>query len=320
LLNPEEVRSVAVIKHGALGDLVLTRPFLLSVREYFPLAEITLSIAGNYTLGAPSDLAERTHVSVAASAPGESALTSYRSFAALGRHDILFDLTQSARSRWIAVLNPARLKVGFARPDMTLPLSRSIYDILVPRTDYKFEAETFLDQLAVLGCSPAWPPEFAIDRIPRGDGPPIVLYFPTASTPEKCWNVDGFIRLLAILSSEFRRFRHVVLGGIAEWERRIVDDIAAHSDACPDVEFRQGGPESFDLIRTAALMISNDTGMRNYAIAAGTPTLGIFFRSIPFRYHPRFGLHRVVFDPGGSMPAFETVLGESRRLLMEIGT
>ena len=32
-LTPEDVRSVAVIKHAALGDMVLARPFFVAARH-----------------------------------------------------------------------------------------------------------------------------------------------------------------------------------------------------------------------------------------------------------------------------------------------
>jgi ADP-heptose:LPS heptosyltransferase len=265
--------------------------------------------------GAPSDLADRTHVSVAASAPGENAVTSYRSIAELGRHDLLFDLTETARSRWISVVNQANLKVGFVRSNFGFLLSRFIYDVLVPRTDHKFEAETFLDQLLVFGVNSDWPPDFGIERASETGKNPVVLYFPTASHREKCWDAGLFSQLLGSLSTEFRHGRHVVLAGIQKWEQKMAADIANPWLNSSNVEMRSAGPGDLDLIRDASLLISGDTGLRNYAIAAGTPTLGIFWLAPPYRYQPRFGDHRVVFSPDGSVPSLQQVLEVARKML-----
>ena len=55
--NPETVAKIAVIRHAALGDQVITRPFLVEARKFFPNAEITLVAVSNYQYGMPSDLA-----------------------------------------------------------------------------------------------------------------------------------------------------------------------------------------------------------------------------------------------------------------------
>jgi len=37
---PEQVHSIAIIRHAALGDMVLTRPFILECRRHFPNAKL----------------------------------------------------------------------------------------------------------------------------------------------------------------------------------------------------------------------------------------------------------------------------------------
>jgi hypothetical protein len=61
-IQPDDVKSVAVIRRAAAGDMVLTRPFLIELRGFFPNAKITLSLCCNYTGGVPNDLVDRVHV------------------------------------------------------------------------------------------------------------------------------------------------------------------------------------------------------------------------------------------------------------------
>ena len=58
----EDVGSIAVIRHAALGDIVLLRPFLFELRRFFPNASITLSLVSNYVYGAPEELVDRVHI------------------------------------------------------------------------------------------------------------------------------------------------------------------------------------------------------------------------------------------------------------------
>jgi ADP-heptose:LPS heptosyltransferase len=65
--------------------------------------------------------------------------------------------------------------------------------------------------------------------------------------------------------------------------------------------------QTIALMKAAQCVISNDTGIRNLAISTETPTVGIFFSTIPFRYWPRYGRHIAVFNADGSVPSVTAV-------------
>jgi len=60
--EPKNIKKIAVIRHAALGDQVIVRPFLVEARKFFPNAEITLVTVSNYLYGTPSELADNTVV------------------------------------------------------------------------------------------------------------------------------------------------------------------------------------------------------------------------------------------------------------------
>lgn len=312
-IAPEAVRSVAVIKHAALGDLVLARPFLTAVRKHFPNAHITFGAIANYLNGVPEDLVHRVHVAAGQFRPRPSFPTRVRSYRELGAHDLLFDITASSASMWIAALNPARIKVGYRHH----PLARFIYDIAIPRQIFRFEAENFLDQLAVLRLPLDWPPDFGYPPRTARDDPPYVLYFPTASTPVKCWPAASYGALLGRLAAELPGHEHRVLYGVADWEVARGDETLAGGAGRPNVRaVRDARGEAFrELIRGATLLICNDTGVRNQAIALGTPTLGVFTIGMVLTYLPRFGHHAAVHDPVTEEPSVDAVHDAARRLL-----
>ena len=90
-LSRDTIKNIAVIRHGALGDMLLTRAFLVEARKAFPNASITLSIVSNYTRGTPEDLVDRVHV-VHGSDQRETPLrTRIKRMKELGPQDIIFD-------------------------------------------------------------------------------------------------------------------------------------------------------------------------------------------------------------------------------------
>jgi ADP-heptose:LPS heptosyltransferase len=316
-IDRESVRDIALVKYAALGDNLLTRPFVHTLRRHFPAARITFSAASNGLAGVPEDLVDRVHVIPRKRTEDHGLLASLRAFRALGPQDLLFDLTSSSRSYWVTALNPARLKVGFLGRGGHGQTHKLLYDLAVPRAEYRFEAETFLDQLGALGLDHEWPPRFDLPRTGReeelrSEGP-IVLYFPGASTAAKCWHAAGWTELVRSARASHPELRHLVLAGLADWERAAAEEIAAGSGA----ELIAAGDQTQAWLEAADLVVAHDTGVRNWAIALGTPTLGVFTATVPFRYLPRFGVHRAVFhQDGGPLPAsqasaaLEAVLAE----------
>jgi len=306
-LDPSRAATVAVVKHAALGDLVLTRPFLREVRRHFPAARLTLCLASNYQRGAPLDLVDGVHLT-RRGLPWRDALRNYRE---LGPQDVLFDLTATARSRWLVQLNRARVAVGFAGSR----LDGRLYDVVVPRTGFKYEAETFLDLLQAVGLPVGWPPDFALPAPPRPQPAPYALYFATASTPGKSWPAERFARLVTALAQARPDLDHVVTAGLADWERAVAGQLRTDLADVPRARVADPDEDLAAWVTHAALVVSNDTGARNLAIAAGTPTVGLFFDTPPFRYLPRFGRHEAVFGPGRALPDVEAVLLAAQRVL-----
>ncbi|MDZ4263219.1 MAG: glycosyltransferase family 9 protein, partial [Pseudomonadota bacterium] len=108
---------------------------------------------------------------------------------------------------------------------------------------------------------------------------------------------------------------HIVLKGIAQWET--IDDIMAPLAGRDNVTglTLNDFDETVSLVQGASLLVGNDTGIRNIAIACETPTVGIFFSTEPFRYWPRYGGHEAAFSVDGAVPATEQVYGLCNKLL-----
>jgi ADP-heptose:LPS heptosyltransferase len=315
-LRREDVRSVAVIKHAALGDLVLTRPFLVEVRRHFPNASITLGAIANYVHGLPEDLVDRIHVAAGQFRPRPSWRERLRSYRELGYHDLLFDLTASSASAWITKVNPAQVKFGFAHN----PFSRWIYDVTLPRSILTYEAQTYLHMLALLRLRYAWPPDFGWPPHVAASDPPYLVYFPTASGPSRCWPAERFGALMGRLAQALPHHEHRLLYGMGAWEVEADDLALAAAGAHPNIKaVRDATGDAFRaLLRGATLFIGNDTGVKHLATGLGTPTLALMPRSLVDTYLPRFDFHDEVHDPEGEEPTVDAVEQAALRLLERI--
>jgi len=308
-LKPEQVRNIAVIRHAALGDMILTRPFLKEVRRCFPNAHITLSIVTNYTRGTPEDLVDSVHIAYGKDRKDVSFREQIKKGKELGRQDIIFDLAATHRSFWICLLHRSAIRVGFPYHRLQRKL---FYDVTVFRSDLNFETDCLLDMLNLFGFVTSYPPAFDLPGDIRKADKPYIVYFTSTSTPIRCWPMDRFAELIRQNSQKYPDFDHFVLKGKEEWES--IDEILAHNQGRKNVEGLdiRSLDETIALIKGARLVVSNDTGIRHLAISACIPSVGVFFASerftcLPFRYWPRYGPHKIVLDADGLPPTVEAV-------------
>jgi ADP-heptose:LPS heptosyltransferase len=311
-LTSDSIRRIGVIRHAALGDMVLTRPFLLELRRHFPRAVVTLSIVSNYTRGTPEDLVDRVHVAYGSDRKDVPLRQQIARARELGEQDLLFDLAASVRSFWVCALNRARLKIGFPYHAVQRPI---FYDAAVYRSDFRFEAEAMLDMLNLLGLRTEFPLHYVLPGEPLARARPYVLYFAGASLPEKCWPAARFTDLIRRMAQDYPANDHLVLDGRESWES--AEQLLGPLAGIPNVGriVRDNLDETIALLKGARLLISNDTGIRNLGIAAEIPTVGIFFATSPFLYWPRMLMHDNVFSADGSPPPVDAVHAAARAML-----
>ena len=238
-----------------------------------------------------------------------------QNYKALGDHDLIFDISCTARSLWTTYLNKAKLKVGFIPSGGHKYIYKWIYDIAVHRNAYILEAETFLMQLKMFGISPELPLKFDLPKGERFFKEKYILYFPTASDLYKCWPADHFKELISHMSNKYQNYRHIILSGLQDWEKNTSKSIMDYFSDSDNIQLIQGDDNTFNIVSHADLLISNDTGIRNYAIAAEVPTVGIFFSTMPFSYIPHSGHHRGILEMDGSVPTVERVYQQVSDLL-----
>ncbi|MCE8004776.1 glycosyltransferase family 9 protein [Billgrantia ethanolica] len=308
-LHVEQVRCILVIRQCAFGDMMATRPFLVELRRLFPRAHITLSTVSKYQYAVPDDLVDEVHVLDSRGSLREqvNSLRQYRDI------DVLFDLADTARSRLQTLLTPARVKLGFPYRS---GLNKLLFDVGILRSDFHYEAEVLLDFLKIMGHKPQYPLEFAMPRHQRALAKPRIVYFPYAAVAEKSLSQASWRQLIEQAATEFPGYRHVLLEGHkAEESGDFLAEVAARHDNV-EIEGRMDLERLAPWMAASSVLVSGDTGVRNLALATHTPTLGIFFMTVPFRYWPRYeDCHEAVFHRDGQVPGKMDILQGLEELL-----
>lgn len=318
-IAPADIKSIAIIRHAALGDMILTRAFITEARKFFPNAKITLSVVSNYQFGVPDDMVDRVHVSIGSDQREVPKREQIRVAKSLGDHDLIFDMAVSSRSLLLCMLNKAKMKISFPYRKW----QRIFYDACVFRSDMQFEAETLLDMLRLFGATPTSPPDFSVPVIELKaeikQTKPYVVYFTSASVENKCWPVEHFSSLIKQLANDDSDYQHIILEGLADWESvdPLMGLITSEGDLA-NVSVQKAMPldDTLSLLANAELVVSNDTGIRNLAICCPTTTtVGIFYSTVPYRYWPRYGKHDAVFQADGSIPSVNAVAKSVQAIL-----
>lgn len=314
--KPEDIKNITVIRHAAIGDFMNIRPFLIELREFFPNAKVTLSVLSHYMYGIPYDLIDEVHVMSRYNTDGSktSLLQRIKEAKKLLPQDIIFDLTDSTISLLLIFLSKANLKIGYPYR----ALRRAFFDIATLRSDLVVEAESVEHMLNILGAKTERPLRYGLEKkYPKKEIKRIV-YFAGASTKIKCWEEDKFVALIDKMSQDFGEYEHVILQGIGENEKFY--EIYEPLQNKKNVKLQEVMPieDAMQFLADSRCLVSNDTGIRNIAIALQTPTVGVFFHIPPFRYWPREAKHECVYNIEYTSPDVQSVYDTSKNLVEKL--
>ncbi|MGF1697578.1 glycosyltransferase family 9 protein [Vibrio lamellibrachiae] len=300
--DPATINKIAVIRHAALGDQVIVRPFLVETRKFFPNAKITLVTVSNYLYGTPSDLADNTIIMKGREdAKNLSLKEKWDDYNQLEEQDIVFDVAGTSRSYWMTLMTKSKLKVGFPYKPQ---LCGTLYNLAVFRSDFQPEVECMLDMLKILGHSPHYPLDFAYPdhRLICESESPYIVYFNGASQLSKILSKDEMYDVIATAVEQQANVKHIFLEGKNAFEKGeylqdLVNAEKVSIQPCLPLD------ELIEFIAKATLVIAPDTGIRNVAISTHTPTVGIFYSTVPFRYTPVYERHSIVMNANGDKPS-----------------
>jgi len=208
------------------------------------------------------------------------------------------------------IFSKSKLKIGYPYKW----IRRIFYDIAVLRSDFVLESLSCIHMLNILGYKRVdliygFENKYVKHNLKR------IIYFAGASTQDKRWEEEKFISLIKLMANKYKDYMHIILQGIKEDEKFLNIFEAVKMFKNVQIKSAMKLDETMQYLSDSRLVISNDTGIRNMAIAVDTPTIGIFFATGAFRYWPRNNKHECVFNLNYTSPSVEDVFNESVRLL-----
>jgi heptosyltransferase I len=285
------VRSLLIVRLGALGDLVHALPAVAALRRAWPEASIEWLVDRRYQALMPFvPIVDRVHV---VSSDAASVVTTIRALRAR-RFDLAIDFQGLIKSAAFARLSGAGEAVGFDTAHLRERAARVFYTRQVAVDDSGHVIRKNLSVAAALGA-PAVSAEFPL-RVPESpvvsagrrslgmadDGPFAVLN-PGAGWPNKQWPPDRFGAVAAHLRDR-HGLRSLVLWGPRE--RELAGAVAAASNGAAVVAPPTGIGDLLALISAAAIFLAGDTGPFQLAVALGVPVVGVFGPTNPVRNGP----------------------------------
>ena len=117
------------------------------------------------------------------------------------------------------------------------------------------------------------------------------------------------------MSDKYSEYNHIILQGIGEHEKFL--EIYEPLENKSNVLLQEVLPieDVMQFLSDSRCLVSNDTGVRNMAIATQTPTVGLFFMIPPFRYWPREEKHDCVFNIEYKSPDIDDVYSSTVSLI-----
>ncbi len=316
--KPENFNNITVIRHAAIGDFMNIRPFLIELRSFFKNAKITISTLRSTMYGLPKDLVDEIHIIDKDNPNNRSKktglLTRIKQAKTLPPQDIIFDLTDSTLSVLLVKLTKADLKIGYPYRS----IRRMFFDIATLRSDFTIETQSTLHMLNILGLKKISKLNYGfINKYPKKDAKEIV-YFAGASIKAKRWENEKFSKLITKLSLQYPDYRHIILQGINKDEKFL--DIYEPLKNQNNIILKRAMDydSTMQFLANCRCVISNDTGIRNMAIALNTPTIGVFFLTAPFRYWPDNDMHECAFNFNYISPDIKQVYDIATKLLTKL--
>lgn len=308
LLAPfEDVRRIAVLRGGGLGDLMFALPAITALHARYPEASITLlGMPAHAALldGRPGPVAEVLELPVHEGVrPGEADPAAVdRFFAGVrGSFDLAVQLHGGGRNS-----NPFLLRLDAPHTVGTRTPDAAALERTIPYAYYQHEVFRALEVVGLAGAAPVdlearlqlAPGDAERARRLVGPGPVIALH-PGATDPRRRWPSSSFAEVAVRAAADGCEV--VVVGDATdvpaaeEIVRKALGAAPAASVRSLAGELELG--ELLGVLEASAVVVGNDSGPRHLAQALGTPTVGVFWIGNMINAGPvGRTLHRVHFS------------------------
>lgn len=307
---------IALVKLGALGDLIYTFPLVSALKSSRPAARLTWIVEERFrdvprlhpgvdqVITVDTRRWRRDVLRGSWFAAWEDLVNFRRQVR--GRFDVALDAQGLLKSAAVAWLAHAPVRIGFAPGDCREPASAWAMTHHAAPAGAAHIVQKNMGLLSVLGLptdeirfqvttSPAddwWVHDlWALHRVGTHDR--VVLLHPGAGHPAKQWDLGRFQDLAQRLET-WPNVR--LVWTIGPEERLPLDGVAAKLPRSLVVQ-PPGIGELAALLRRCSLVIAGDTGPLHLAAALGRPTVALYGPSDPLRAGPTGSDHQILKHP-----------------------
>ena len=317
--------NLLIVKLSAIGDVVLTLPFVEALRKAYPDARLTWLVeeaAADVVMGLPQVdrvLVSRRKAWIRDIKKGRIFSTARKMAGFLRelrqeRYDAVIDLQGLFKSAIFTYLTGSRRRIGF---DRSREFSHLFYNRRLapyPRNQHAYLRN--LDAAASLGAeiesykrsgSPIRLPqdpdaaEKARSLLNGLTGTRVVINS-SARWETKCWPMAYWRDLVGRLARD--PAVDVILTG-APSDRDLSREVKGDTDRVLDLTGQTSLRELAEVFRTADLVVSSDTGPMHLAASTGTAVLALFGPTAPWRSGPYGPNHRVLWQGLKCAPCFK---------------
>ena len=285
-----DVRRIAVLRGGGLGDLMFALPAIEALAAAYPAASITLlgtALHAALLTGRPGPV-QRVEIlppapGIAAGAADPGAVESFVTRMRQQHFDLAVQVHGGGRnSNPFLLALGARHTVGTRTPDAAA-LERSI-----PYVYYQHEVFRALEVAGLAGAAPVsleaqLPVPADEARRARSLLPadrPLLALHPGATDPRRRWPASSFAEIAVRAAGQGCQV--VVVGD--EADRTLAGEVVelALAEAGPLAPIRSLAGELdigtlAGVLQASAVMVGNDSGPRHLAQAVGTATVGVYW-------------------------------------------
>ncbi|HEY4780497.1 MAG TPA: glycosyltransferase family 9 protein [Chthoniobacterales bacterium] len=296
------MKSVLVVQLKRIGDLILTTPALVALRQAMPEAKITLLI-------------DRYSEEVAPALPMVDEIFTYDSKRSLPiwlkllfrEYDYCLDFTGNDRSALVAFFSKAADRVSFSFVARRRHRAWIYTDLVSSSVRDLHTIDHYLDLSRFVGFSGPAPepiiklPEDVVRSVPEilreiGLSTPFFVVHPGTARREKYWPAERWAELIRYLCDRLQ-LACLFTGGS---DRSEIEHIRAIRKELgqTDFVFNLAGQIPFlvtaAMIRQSRFFLGVDTAAAHVASVFGRPELVLFGPTNPFHWHPRHPLGRVL--------------------------
>ncbi len=306
-IDLRKIKKILIIRPRAIGDVILTTPFIRALKKAIPEAKIDYLLEpfvapvlyGNPNINKilvfnrqsrkkelPAVARMRKDEFKNLNSSVEIFKNNFEMFSYLlkNKYDIVFDLWGNFRTILICLLSFAKYRAGFV-----YKLRKLFYNIpVVPDIVPKYNVEYYLDLLKPLNIQmdkknteiyyskqdEQYISDFLI-KLDRNKSK-IIGINPMGSWVTKKWPEDKFIELISVILKQIPESKIVLIWGPGEYES--VSNIKIYFDKdkrviiAPETNINQLAV----IIKNFDILVTNDGAPKHIAVATGTKTLTIY--------------------------------------------